>query len=101
MKRYKQRVRNRKNVKCDILLLYTSHSKYAMKSLWRTGFRTGIDDVTKVGVVLSARVHPGETNSSWIMKGLLEYLTGTSESAKVRTVQEKGQKIEAVVEHRS
>ena len=26
-------------------------------------------------VVLSARVHPGETNASWVMQGCLEFLT--------------------------
>ncbi len=34
------------------------------------------------GIVVSARVHPGETNSSWMMKGLLEYITGQSPTAK-------------------
>ena len=71
----------------DIILLriYT----FTINILWRSGFCTEIDDVTKVGVVLSARVHPGETNSSWIMKGLLEYLTGTSESARVSMLKER------------
>lgn len=32
-------------------------------------------------VVLSARIHPGESNASWIMKGLLEFLVGPSEAA--------------------
>jgi hypothetical protein len=32
-------------------------------------------------VVLSARIHPGESNASWLMKGLLEFLTGASEQA--------------------
>lgn len=32
-------------------------------------------------VVLSARVHPGESNASWIMEGLLDFLTGTSDEA--------------------
>ena len=31
----------------------------------------------KYVVVLSARVHPGEAPSSWIMRGVIEYLTGT------------------------
>jgi len=47
---------------------------------------TDTDDVTKVGVVVSARVHPGESNSSWMMKGLIEYLTGPTDSAKVRSI---------------
>jgi hypothetical protein len=27
-------------------------------------------------IVLSARVHPGESNASWMMKGCIDYLTG-------------------------
>ena len=32
-------------------------------------------------IVLSARVHPGETPSSWIMRGILHFLTGDSQVA--------------------
>ena len=35
------------------------------------------------GIVLTARVHPGETNASWMMKGIIDYLTGPSLDAKV------------------
>ena len=34
-------------------------------------------------VVLSSRVHPGETNASWIMHGLLDYLTSQTREAKM------------------
>ncbi|KAG7383979.1 Cytosolic carboxypeptidase 2 [Phytophthora pseudosyringae] len=34
-------------------------------------------------IVLSARVHPGEPNSSWMMQGMLNYLTGPSTGATV------------------
>jgi hypothetical protein len=29
---------------------------------------------TKKGIFLSARVHPGESNSSFIMKGVIDFL---------------------------
>ncbi|TMW58305.1 hypothetical protein Poli38472_011893 [Pythium oligandrum] len=34
-------------------------------------------------IVLSARVHPGEPNASWMMQGMLDYLTGPSSGATV------------------
>ncbi|XP_025088397.1 uncharacterized protein LOC112560646 isoform X7 [Pomacea canaliculata] len=37
----------------------------------------------KKAVVITSRVHPGESNSSWMMKGLLDYLTGNSPDAKL------------------
>ncbi|XP_033640290.1 uncharacterized protein LOC117300677 isoform X3 [Asterias rubens] len=37
---------------------------------------------TKRGIVVTARVHPGETNSSWMMKGLLDYITSSDSVAK-------------------
>ena len=36
----------------------------------------------KKGVFLSARVHPGESNSSWMMKGLLDFLCSNTIEAK-------------------
>jgi hypothetical protein len=36
----------------------------------------------KMGVVFTARVHPGETNSSWMMQGILQYLTSDHKHAK-------------------
>ncbi|XP_021353355.1 cytosolic carboxypeptidase 2-like isoform X22 [Mizuhopecten yessoensis] len=37
----------------------------------------------KKAVVITSRVHPGECNASWMMKGFLDYLTGSSADAKL------------------
>lgn len=38
--------------------------------------------LAKKGVFISARVHPGESNSSWMMKGVIEFLVGNSPEAR-------------------
>ncbi|XP_073328656.1 cytosolic carboxypeptidase 2 [Pagrus major] len=38
---------------------------------------------TKKAVVVTARVHPGETNGSWMMEGFLDFLLGDSEDAQL------------------
>lgn len=43
----------------------------------------GYDGARKRGAVLTARVHPGESNSSWMMKGAIDFLTGDSPDAKI------------------
>ncbi|XP_074638713.1 uncharacterized protein LOC141897150 isoform X3 [Acropora palmata] len=45
--------------------------------------RRPADAEAKQNVVVTARVHPGETNSSWMMKGLLDYLTSNAPDAKL------------------
>ncbi|KOC68890.1 Cytosolic carboxypeptidase NnaD [Habropoda laboriosa] len=37
----------------------------------------------KRGIVITARVHPGETPSSWTMKGIIDFLTGESDQARI------------------
>jgi len=36
---------------------------------------TAEEQLARPVIVMSARVHPGETNSSWMMKGILDFLT--------------------------
>ena len=46
-----------------------------------TDFAEG-DLKERFGVVLTARVHPGETVASWVMRGVIQFLTGGSAEAK-------------------
>ncbi|KAJ3333821.1 Cytosolic carboxypeptidase 2 [Blyttiomyces sp. JEL0837] len=47
-----------------------------------TPVQTPDDLKRRKGIIISARVHPGETNSSWMMKGLIHYLTSDSREAQ-------------------
>jgi hypothetical protein len=48
-----------------------------------TNFESPDEEIaSRKAIVLTARVHPGESNSSFIMHGLLEYLTGADKIAK-------------------
>ena len=38
--------------------------------------------LAKKGVFISARVHPGESNSSWMMKGIIEFLVSNAPEAR-------------------
>ena len=45
--------------------------------LWVTDHSSPAESVNARPVVaLSARVHPGESNASWMMQGILDFLTG-------------------------
>jgi murein tripeptide amidase MpaA len=41
------------------------------------------DNNQRRGVFISARVHPGEANSSWMMKGIMEFLLSGAPEAHV------------------
>ena len=42
----------------------------------------GMKAKSKKGVFISSRVHPGESNSSWMMKGLIDFLVSNAPEAK-------------------
>lgn len=48
-----------------------------------TGDEKEMKSKEKRAVLVSARVHPGETNASWMMKGFLDYVTGSSTDAQI------------------
>lgn len=55
---------------CDLLIVTTFGSDY--------------DEVRRrKGVVISSRVHPGETGASFMMKGVIDYLVGPSLGARM------------------
>ena len=39
------------------------------------------EDIKKEGVVITARIHPGESNSSWKMKGVIDFLVSDDPQA--------------------
>ncbi|XP_054997631.1 cytosolic carboxypeptidase 2 [Sorex araneus] len=45
--------------------------------------RTPQEAAAKKAVVLSARVHPGESNSSWVMNGFLDFILSSSPDAQL------------------
>jgi murein tripeptide amidase MpaA len=48
-----------------------------------TNFTSKPEEIAfRKAVVLTSRVHPGESNSSFIMQGILDYLVGDDEGAR-------------------
>lgn len=41
-----------------------------------------IDLSVRKSVILTSRVHPGESNSSWMMQGVIDYLISDEETAR-------------------
>lgn len=64
-------------LRCTILL----HTKVSVSlSFFSVLFSLSLQ--RKKSIVISARVHPSETPSSWMMKGLMDFITGDSTVAK-------------------
>ncbi|XP_055587039.1 uncharacterized protein LOC129739589 isoform X2 [Uranotaenia lowii] len=69
---------------CKLRLLCRSLAGNNVYYLTVTAPSTHEDDnqKKKKAVVITARVHPGESPSSWMMKGLMDFITGDSYVAK-------------------
>lgn len=47
-----------------------------------TNFSSAPEDIAvRKAIILTSRVHPGETNASFVMNGVLEYLVSDDEKA--------------------
>ncbi|NWX12037.1 CBPC3 carboxypeptidase, partial [Aegotheles bennettii] len=68
---------------CKIHILCHSLARNIVNVLTITNPSRNGKDTERKAVVLTARVHPGETNSSWIMKGFLDYILGDSDKAQM------------------
>ena len=56
----------------------------AVELLTITSFACDPEELAKrKGIVISSRVHPGESNSALVMEGIIDYLTGPSLGAKI------------------
>ena len=76
---------DRENIQSCLLCTYTFHCCHVILA----GVVIIIHPLLlqrRKAVVITARIHPGESNSSWMMKGFLDYLIGTSADAKVGRV---------------
>lgn len=69
---------------CTVRVLCHSLAGNAVYVLTITSRRVSrAEGRTKKAVVVTARVHPGETNGSWMMEGFLDFLLGDSEDAQL------------------
>ncbi|XP_014643221.1 PREDICTED: cytosolic carboxypeptidase 3 [Ceratotherium simum simum] len=68
---------------CKIRVLCHTIARNMVYVLTITTPLKNTDSRKRKAVILTARVHPGETNSSWIMKGFLDYILGNSSDAQL------------------
>ncbi|OPJ69067.1 cytosolic carboxypeptidase 3 isoform C [Patagioenas fasciata monilis] len=68
---------------CQIHILCHSLAGNIVYVLTITNSSKSSEVTKRKAVILTARVHPGETNSSWIMKGFLDYILGDSSKAQL------------------
>ncbi|XP_066222270.1 cytosolic carboxypeptidase 3 isoform X1 [Saccopteryx leptura] len=68
---------------CKIRILCPTLARNMVYVLTITTPLKNADSRKRKAIVLTARVHPGETNSSWIMKGFLDFILGDSCDAQL------------------
>lgn len=61
-----------------------SHSPNSCDMLTITNFNNDLDTTKeKKGIVITSRVHPGETQASFVMEYIIDFLTGATLEAKI------------------
>ncbi|CAF98247.1 unnamed protein product, partial [Tetraodon nigroviridis] len=68
---------------CTLRVLCHSLAGNAVYVVTVTSRGGAAEDKRKKNVVVTARVHPGETNGSWMMEGFLDFLLGDSDDARL------------------
>ncbi|XP_068405591.1 cytosolic carboxypeptidase 3 isoform X1 [Eschrichtius robustus] len=68
---------------CKIRVLCHTITRNMMYVLTITTPLKNSESRKRKAMILTAGVHPGETNSSWIMKGFLDYILGDSSDAQL------------------
>uniref|UniRef100_UPI0037E93F3D cytosolic carboxypeptidase 2 n=1 Tax=Semicossyphus pulcher TaxID=241346 RepID=UPI0037E93F3D len=86
LQRYLRRISSNPAVSsyCKVRVLCHSLAGNAVYMVTITSHGVGrVEGRSRKAVVMTARVHPGETNGSWMMEGLLDFLLGDSEDAQL------------------
>uniref|UniRef100_A0A673SQT8 Peptidase M14 domain-containing protein n=1 Tax=Suricata suricatta TaxID=37032 RepID=A0A673SQT8_SURSU len=68
---------------CNIRVLCHTVARNMVYVLTITTPLKNADSRKRKAVILTARVQPGETSSSWVMKGFLDYILGDSSDAQL------------------